>query len=179
MTDFSLIQYTQWVLENCIHDSYRGELKLLKWSPIPTNKDIQSCTLPTEGLRRHAGLGKCSITVSSTHFGRRLRQIMTMPTSTMASHLQDYFREPLRSQYLIHKGLLWGYSQCSLLFDMPLPQQDLTSFARPRPSCHTKQNWGAEEHKRHQDEHVCSITINIDSTLFTELKCRSSPHLSI
>lgn len=79
-------------------------MKLLKWSPFPSNKDIQGCTLPTEGLRRRTDLEKCSITVSSTHFGRRLRKTMTMPTSTMTSDLQDHFRESLTSQYLIHEG---------------------------------------------------------------------------
>jgi len=78
-------------------------MKLLKQSLFSPNKDVQSCTLPTEGLRRRTDLGKCSITVSSTHFGRRLRQTMTMPTSMMTSHLQDYFRESVRSPYLIHE----------------------------------------------------------------------------
>lgn len=104
MTDFSLIQCTQWVFESCIHESYREEMEVLKRSPFPSNKDIQSCTLPAEGLRRHTDLGKCSKTASSIHFGRWLRQTMTMLTSTITSHLKDCFRPSLRSQYLIHGG---------------------------------------------------------------------------
>lgn len=103
MTHFSFIQYTQWVFESCIHESCREEMKLLKWNPFPSNKDIQRCTLLIKDLRRRTDLGGCSVTVSSTHFGR-LRQTMTMPTFTMTSHLQDYFRESPRSQYLIHEG---------------------------------------------------------------------------
>lgn len=88
-------------------------MKLFKWSPFPSNRDIQSCTLTYEGLQRRTDLGKCSITVSSTHFERRLRQTMTIPTSTMTSHLQDYFKESQITKTTQRWLFLRGYAQYS------------------------------------------------------------------